>query len=349
MRESSPAKRVRRSLVKPIVQGIGSLLIVILIHGCELSFYKSFRGETMGTYYRVVGQCRDSLTNHLLESELRSLTSVLSNYDAESEISSFNRSDRVGEWVPVHETLVKVLAMAQTISEQTSGAFDVTVAPLVELWGFGSKEVTQPPSTESITRELHRVNYKLLELDEGNNALRKLSNIKLDLSGIGKGYGVDHIAEVLADQRCSDFLIDIGGEIRVQGHNALSHSWRIGIEVPDGTGQAEVFLNLSSGAIATSGSYRNYRIFDEESYPHVIDPRSGYPTSHNLTAVTVYRSTATEADALATALFVMGYDDALEFAESHDIAVALTTWDADSEKHSASYSSAMRVLIKEGN
>lgn len=349
MCESSLRKRVRQSLVKPIVQGIGSLLIVILLHGCEASFYKSLRGDTMGTYYRVIGQCRDSLTYQLLESELLSLTSVLSNYDVESEISVFNLSENIGEWVPVPETLVHVLAKAQTISEQTNGAFDVTVAPLVELWGFGVKEVSQPPSAESIARELRRVNYRLLELNESDNTLRKLSNIKLDLSGIGKGYGVDHIAEVLADQRCSDFLIDIGGEIRVRGHNALSHSWRIGFEVPDGTGQSEVFLRLSSGALATSGSYRNYRVFNEKSYTHVIDPRSGYPTSHNLTAVTVYRSTATEADALATALFVMGFDDALEFAESHDIAVALTTWDADSEKHNASYSTAMRALIKEGN
>lgn len=349
MCESSPTNRARLSLVNPIVQGIWSFLTVILLHGCEVSFYKSFQGDTMGTYYRVIGQCRDSFTHQLLDSELLWLTSVLSNYDAESEISLFNLSENIGEWVPADETLVKVLAKAQTISEQTNGAFDVTVAPLVELWGFGVKEVTQPPSTESIAQELRRVNYRLLELDENNNTLRKLSNIKLDLSGIGKGYGVDHIAEVLADQRCSDFLIDIGGEIRVQGHNALSHSWRIGIEVPDGTGQSDAFLNLSSGALATSGSYRNYRVFNEKSYTHVIDPRSGYPTSHNLIAVTVYRSTATEADALATALFVMGFDDALEFAESHDIAVALSTWDKESEEHHAHYSTAMRVLIKEGN
>lgn len=349
MCESSPIKRARLSLIKPIIRGIGSLLIAMLLSGCEVSFYKTFQGETMGTYYRVVGQCRDSLTYQLLESELLSLTSVLSNYDEASEISSFNRSEIIGEWVPAHETLVKVLAAAQQISEQTNGAFDVTVAPLVELWGFGVKDVTQPPSTESIMQELRRVDYRLLELDENNNALRKLSNIKLDLSGIGKGYGVDHLADVLANQRCTDFLIDIGGEIRVQGHNALSNFWRVGIEVPDGTGQSEVFLSLSSGALATSGSYRNYRVFDEKSYPHVIDPRSGNPTSHNLTAVTVYRSTATEADALATALFVMGFDEALEFAESNNIAVALTTWDADSEKHGASYSTAMKVLINEGN
>lgn len=349
MCESSPTKRARLSLIKPIIKGIGSLLIVILLPGCEVSFYKTFRGDTMGTYYRVVGQCRDSLTYQLLESELLSLTSVLSNYDEASEISSVNRSESIGEWVPAHETLVTVLVAAQQISEQTNGAFDVTVAPLVELWGFGVKDVTQPPSTESIKQELRRVNYRLLELDENNNTLRKLSNIKLDLSGIGKGYGVDHLAEVLDNQRCTDFLIDIGGEIRVQGHNALSNSWRVGIEVPDGTGHSDVFLSLSSGALATSGSYRNYRVFDEKSYPHVIDPRSGYPTSHNLTAVTVYRSTATEADALATALFVMGFDEALEFAESNDVAVALTTWDADSEKHGASYSTAMKVLINEGN
>ena len=196
---------------------------------------------------------------------------------------------------------------------------------------------------------LHRVKYKLLEQDESNNALGKLSNIELEVSGIGKGYGVDHLADVLTNQRCSDFLVDIGGEIRVRGHNALSNSWRIGIEVLDGTGQTKVLLSLSSGALATSGGYRNFRVFDERSYPLVIDPHSGYPTSHNLSAATVYCSTATEADCLATALFVMGHEDALEFAESHDIAVALTTLDAESEQHSTSYSTAMKTLINEGN
>lgn len=349
MCKSSPTKQARLCLVKPIVQGIGSLLTLAMLSGCEVSIYKTLRGETMGTYYRVVGNCKESLTYPLLVSELFSITSVLSNYETESEVSLFNRSERVGEWIPVHESLVKVLASAQNVSELTHGAFDVTVAPLVDLWGFGMNEVSQPPSAESITRELKRVSYKLLELDEGNNALRKLSNIKLDLSGIGKGYGVDHIADFLTKRRCSNFLIDIGGEIRVQGHNALSDSWRIGIEVPNGTGQSEVILSLSSGALATSGSYRNFRVFDETSYPHVIDPRSGYPISHNLTAVTVYRSTATEADALATALFVMGFDDALEFAESHDIAVAVSTWDTDSDKNQINYSTAMKILMKKGN
>ncbi|MYC25723.1 MAG: FAD:protein FMN transferase [Gammaproteobacteria bacterium] len=349
MCESSSIKRARRSFVNPIVQGLVSLLILVILYGCEVSVYKTFQGDTMGTYYRVVGNCGSPISYQMLQKELGSITSVLSTYDSESEVSLFNRSESVGEWVPAHETLVKVLSTAQQVSEQTSGAFDVTVAPLVELWGFGIREVTQPPSSESIKRELRRVNYKLLELDESNNALRKLSNIKLDLSGIGKGYGVDHIAEFLVKQRCSNYLIDIGGEIRVRGHNALSNSWRIGIEEPDGTGQSKVYLNLSSGALATSGSYRNFRIYDETPYPHLIDPRSGYPTSHNLTAVTVYRSTATEADAVATALFVMGFDDALEFAESHDVAVALTTWDSEFEKSRTSYSTAMNNLIKKGN
>ena len=349
MCESSSTKRARRSFINPIVQGLVSLLILVILYGCEVSVYKTFQGDTMGTYYRVVGNCGSPISYHMLQKELGSITSVLSTYEPESEISLFNRSENVGEWVPAHETLVKVLSTAQQVSEQTNGAFDVTVAPLVELWGFGMREVTQPPSTESIKRELRRVNYKLLELDESNNALRKLSNIKLDLSGIGKGYGVDHIVDFLTEQRCSNFLVDIGGEIRVRGHNALSKSWRIGIEVPDGTGRSEIFLSLSSGALATSGSYRSFRVFDGTSYAHVIDPRSGYPTSHNLTAVTVYRSTATEADALATALFVMGFDDALEFAETHDVAVTLTTWDSESEKNRTSYSTAMNSLIKNGD
>ena len=334
---------------EPIAQVFTLLLLGIVLGGCEVRSYQTIQGETMGTYYRVVANCNTLITQDLLESEFQLLTTILSTYDSDSEISTFNDSNTVGEWVQVHRILVDVIATAQQVSALTNGAFDITIAPVVELWGFGGKEITKLPAPASITQALQHVNYKLLELDESNQSLRKLSDIRLDLSGIGKGYGVDYVAKILTEHDCSDFLVDIGGEIRVRGHNAVNKPWRVGIEVPDATGQVQTFLGLSDGALATSGSYRNFQIFGQTVYPHVIDPRSGYPTSHNLLAVTVYHATAAEADALATACFVMGFDNALEFAESQEIAIALTTWDSEAEKMRTNYSTAMEVLLKARN
>lgn len=300
----------------------------------------------MGTYYRVVANCSTSISQELLDVELQMLNSILSTYDPESEISAFNRSKHVGSWIETHEVLIDVMLIAQEVSRTTDGVFDVTIAPLVELWGFGLEEVLEPPHPESIARSLELVNYKLLEIDASRQAMRKLAEIKLDLSGIGKGYGVDHLSNLLVEHDCSDFLVDIGGEIRVRGRNESMKPWRVGMEVPDGTGQVKSSLGLSTGAIATSGTYRNFRVYDETTHSHLIDPRTGYPTSHNLRAVSVYHATTTEADALATALFVMGYNDALEFAESHGIAVALTIWDVDSGKMRTTYSSTMTDLLK---
>lgn len=349
MRVSSTVKPGDHVNARPIVQALVFVLIGFALGGCSVHRYQSFQGETMGTYYRVVGNCSTSVSQELLEIELRMLSSILSTYDPDSEISVFNRSKTIGNWVPVHEILVDVIAVALMVSRQTNGVFDVTVAPLVELWGFGPAEVLQPPHPDSIALALELVNYELLELDESRKAIRKLADIKLDLSGIGKGYGVDYLANLLIEHDCADFLVDIGGEIRVRGRNSLNTPWRLGIEVPDGTGQVQRSVGLSAGAIATSGSYRNFRIYDKTTYSHLINPRSGYPTSHNLLAVSVYHATATKADALATALFVMGFEKAFEFAESHGIAVALTIWDADTEKMLTSYSSTMEDLMTKWN
>lgn len=343
---SSPTNLGRYGIVKPIAQLTVLLLVGALSCGCDLKRYHTLQGETMGTYYRVVGNCSTTVTQELVEAELQQLTAILSHYDSDSEISAFNRSNAVGEWIPAHRILVDVIRTAQQISEQTNGAFDVTVAPLVELWGFGTKETTILPDSESVSSTLQRVDYNLLEFDESNQVIRKLSNITLDLSGIGKGYGVDHLAEFLTEHDCADFLVDIGGEIRVGGQNRLNQPWRVGIEEPDDSGQVQTVLRLSTGALATSGSYRNFRTFDQTRYSHVIDPRTGYPTSHNLIAVSVYHATATAADAFATAFIVMGFDAALEFAETHEIAIALTTWDSGAENLRTNYSTAMEDMIE---
>ena len=322
------------------------LLIGSLLCGCSGSRYDTIQGHTMGTYYRVVKNCSTEVTQEYLENELHWLNSILSNYESDSVISAFNRSKTIGEWIPAHEILIELIAIAQEVSAQTNGAFDITVAPLVELWGFGAEEVTQPPSKKSIEQALPLVSYELLEIDRKNKALLKLEDIQLDLSGIGKGYGVDHLAEILVQHDCSDFLVDIGGEIRVHGHNSANQPWQVGIEVPNGTGQIKDSLGMSDGAVATSGSYRNFRTFDQSTFPHLIDPRTGYPTAHNLLAVTVYHATTTKADAFATAFFVMGVDEALELAELEDIAIAVTTWDVKTEKIRTSYSTSMEIKMK---
>lgn len=303
----------------------------------------------MGTYYRVVINCGHLVTQEVLDRALQEINSVLSAYDPQSDLSVFNQSDNVGEWVPANPILIDVLGTAQRVSTQTDGLFDVTVAPLVDLWGFGREEVDRSPNPEDIAQVLPNVSYTFLEIDENRQAIRKMRAIKLDVGGIGKGYGVDHLANLLLHQNCSDFLVNIGGDLRVLGRNAVGKPWRVGIETPDNTGQIHTFLDLNVGALATSGSYRNIRNFGQQSYSHLIDPRTGYPTSHNLVATTVYHPMAAEADALATALFIMGFEKAIAFAETQNIAVALTVWDRDSRKVRTSYSSAMEQLMDLGS
>ena len=283
-----------------------------------------FAGETMGTAYSVIitgriDQQRLLSLQAKIEQILDEINAAMSTYIPDSELNRFNRS-RSDDWYAVSPSLFEVVKTAQAISELSNGAFDVTVAPLVNLWGFGpiSPPAQLPPDT-AINEALRNVGYQHLTLRENPPALKKsLPDLSVDLSAIAKGYAVDQIAAILKAERIPNFLVEIGGELYGVGVNEKGQTWRVGIEKPDTDVERTVIgvVQLQSQAIASSGDYKNYIEFDGQRYSHEIDARTGYPVTHTTVAVSVIADNTMLADAWATALLVMGSHQGLALAKA---------------------------------
>ena len=217
----------------------------------------------------------------------------------------------------------QVLLGAEEISLLTEGAFDVTAAPLIDLWGFGPM---QPPDTvpaeEAISRARDRMGYQKLVLDADSLTIRKLDpRLRCDLSAIAKGYAVDLVAEALAREGIADYIVEVGGEVRTGGKNDAGDAWRIAIERPvPGEQVIQRIVPLSGMAMATSGGYRNFYEREGTRYTHTIDPRTGRPVTHDLASVTVVDELCVRADGLATGLLVLGPEEAYSLAVEHDLA-----------------------------
>lgn len=319
--------------------------LAALVTACEFSGYESFGGSTMGTYYRIVADCQESPLPSEIADALSSVEVHMSNYRSDSTVQQFNRSPEK-TWIEVDDSLVYVVSVADEVSELTSGRFDITIEPLVSAWGFGASNVANKPSNEEIEELLKQVDYRALEFRSSPPGLRKKHALTIDLSGIAKGYGVDVLADLLDQSDCKNYLVEIGGELRVKGVNQLGRSWRIGIESPSGSGKVNARVLLTQGSIATTGDYRNFRVFDGESFPHVLDASTGYPVDHNLASVTVHMPTATEADAIATALYVMG-EEGFELASSHGIAALFISWNELTNQFEQELTSEMESLLEE--
>jgi len=281
------------------------------------------RGATMGTFYgiQVVGlppAVEPTRLRDRIEAELELVDALMSTYRDDSELSAFNRS-RTTDWFAVSPALAGLVREAIRASEVSGGAFDVTVGPLVNLWGFGSGGGSDTlPVDAEIARAKARIGYRKLSVRSDPPALRKSEpTLYLDLSAIAKGYGVDRLAEVLDATGITDYLIEIGGELRGRGHNGRDLPWRIAVERPDPEGRAvHRILALRDGAMATSGDYRNFFEQDGKRYSHTIDPKTGYPVTHQLASVTVLALRTAQADALATAFLVLGPQVGFDLAES---------------------------------
>ncbi len=289
-----------------------------------------FVGLTMGTTYSVklarVPPGRQLKDIHRdVDRLLDRLNGLMSTYLADSEVSRFSQS-RSTDWFPVSRETATVVAEAQRVSQLTGGAFDVTVAPLVNLWHFGPKEPKRKiPADEEIQAAKQRVGYQHLHVRLEPPALRKdLPELSLDLSAIAKGYAVDRVAEYLESLGAADYLVEIGGETRTKGRKADGTPWRIGIEQPDPSGMAIMkVLEPGDRAVATSGDYRNYFEVDGRRYSHEIDPRTGRPVEWHLASVTVVADRCMTADALATALMVLGPVEGYNFSVRQKLAVLL--------------------------
>ncbi|MCY3884705.1 MAG: FAD:protein FMN transferase [Gammaproteobacteria bacterium] len=315
----------------------------LLLTACNFVGYKSYNGKTMGTYYRIVADCQVAPSQSQIEEVLGSVDAVMSNYREDSIVEVFNRY-QVGSWFTVDESLVYVATVAHQVSELTSGAFDITVKPLVDAWGFGPPGATDKPTDENIQTLLEKVDYQGLEIRDDPPGLLKKQPLTIDLSGIAKGYGVDMLAELLDQSGCENYLAEIGGELRVKGVNQMGRAWEIGIESPLIPGLIQERISISHGALATTGDYRNYLDYEGVIYPHVLDAKSGSPVEHMGASVTVHMRTATEADSYATALYALG-EAGLQLAEENDIAALFQHLDGRTGRLEQRATSKMKKIL----
>lgn len=285
------------------------------------------RGLTMGTSFSVkVSTVPEDLDvkqlGKAIDDLLQEINQSMSTYIENSELSRFNRF-KSKQWVAVSEPLYAVLTNAISVSELSGGAFDISVGPLVNLWGFGPDITTYTePEPERIAELLNQIDYHLIELSETEHKLRKLSpDIYLDLSALAKGFAVDQVAELLEAHKIQDYLVEIGGEIRLNGMNKQHQPWRIAVEKPTPDQRmVQRILSVTDQSVATSGDYRNFYEIDGKRFSHTIDPRTGRPIKHKLASVTVFRKSCMEADALATALMVLGPEEGMKLTEQAGIA-----------------------------
>ena len=308
-------------------------LTTLTFIACTDNNKNSISGKTMGTHYHISvvnPSNKKPVVLLTLKKEIDALlvevNRQMSTYDSNSEISQFNQYQQT-DWFSISKDFAFVVSSAQAISKDTQGAFDITISPLIDLWGFGAKTQFTAPTEQQIKRALKNTGYGLLAVRTSPPAIKKLNkNIRIDLSAIAKGFAVDKVAEHLNKKGYLDYLVEIGGEVRNQGFNPKGKPWKIGMESPqDGDWIINDVLLSSHLAVATSGDYRNYFIKEGVSYSHTINPITGKPVRHNLAAVTVLHESTMMADAYATALMVMGDIKGKIFSENNNIRVSIIT------------------------
>jgi thiamine biosynthesis lipoprotein len=283
----------------------------------------------MGTTYNVkfvpvVGVDKQELRQQI-EQKLININQLMSTYIPDSELSRFNQWRNL-EPFPMSIQTLKVLNEAKRLGDMSAGLLDVTVGPLVNLWGFGPQSRPIKIPTDKLIK-MTKLQTGLDKLIIGKTwASKTQPELYVDLSTIAKGYAVDQLAELLAASKITNYLVEIGGEMRLAGVKASGIPWKIAIEKPE-TNQRTIqkIISIGTNAVATSGDYRNYYETDGVRYSHLINPNTGYPIRHNLVSVTVVHPSSMTADGLATALNVMGKEKALELADTYNIAVLLIT------------------------
>ncbi len=280
----------------------------------------------MGTAYavRTINPPASALSglDQAIRDRLERINASMSVYRPESEISRFNAL-AMGESMPISEDFEYVLRVSAQIYDQTGGAFDPTVKPLLDLWGFGpgaaNRETRHPPSEEAVRHALASVGLHRVDASTPGRLGKLHPDVQLDLGAVAKGFAVDALTELLVDRGIRDFLVDIGGDVRVSGRNSEGEPWRIGVNQPErGQDWDEVLLVLrpGRGAVLTSGDYRQFFERDGHFFSHILDPRTGRPLENGVASVTVLAENATLADALVTGLMVLGVEKGLELVES---------------------------------
>jgi FAD:protein FMN transferase len=305
-------------------------IFICIISACQRAPVELFTitGLTMGTSYSVklipYNEMIDEKALHTdIERILNDINQSMSTYLADSELSILNQSG-ITKWQKLSDDLYFVLEHANKVSLMSNGGFDVTIGPLVNLWGFGPEPLSREvPSDELIYVTKKHTGYDKILFNERQKQISKSDpKLYIDLSGIAKGFAVDKIATYLDKQNIQNYLVEIGGELIGKGHNANHQAWQIGIEQAKSIERSvQRIVNLNNIAMATSGDYRNYFEKDGVRYSHTIDPVTGKPISHNLASVTVLNKSSMHADAMATAFMVLGTDKTHALANELELAV----------------------------
>ncbi|MFY8328568.1 FAD:protein FMN transferase [Pseudoalteromonas sp. ZZD1] len=308
------------------------LTFTLLISGCGQSDEPKelyLEGKTMGTTYHIKVFAKQEKLDTLnllpeITELLKDINLSMSTYIKESEINQFNRL-AAGEVMPISSDFRAVVSESIRLGESTK-TLDVTMGPLIDLWGFGpDKKPTKRPTDEALASMIAKIGVDKLKLTEQGLA-KTIDGLELSFSSTAKGYGIDKVAELLESHGLTNYMVEIGGELRIAGKKPNEQDWRIAIEQPDaepGTRKVHHILAPGNNGMATSGDYRIFYEMDGVTYSHLIDPVTGMPSRHDLVSVTVLHPSAMTADGLATALTIMGMDKAQAYAEKNDLAVYL--------------------------
>lgn len=332
--------------LKPIyLRGALLLCGVTLLSACDRNAAEQgdtmvIEGKTMGTFYRVslagVDKSREAALREQIEAQLKEDDHQLSTYKDDSVLSRFNQyQGNVPQ--PVSAGMADAIVTSMRIGMLTGGAMDITVGPLVNLWGFGpDKQPVKTPTPEQITaaRKLTGLQHlKVIQQSDGQYLQKDLPGMYVDLSTVGEGYATDHLARLIEGNGISNYLVSVGGAVVSRGHNAKGNPWQVAIQKPtDKETAVQAIVDLQGMGISTSGSYRNYYELDGKRLSHIIDPATGSPITHKLVSATVIAPTALEADGWDTGLMVLGTHKALALAEKQHLAVYLITKEGDTFK-----------------
>ncbi|MCL1138390.1 FAD:protein FMN transferase [Shewanella pneumatophori] len=336
-------------MFKTLVNWLALIGLAFFISACtKQAEVISLSGNTMGTTYHIKVVPNERMPDvQLLQAEidlaLEKVNDQMSTYRPNSELSKFNQMTR-NENVEVSADTAKVIAEGLALYKTTDGALDITLGPLVNLWGFGpDKRPTQIPTQQEIDEARQRTGIEAIVLD-GNKISKLNPDIYVDLSSIAKGFGVDKIAALLDKYQPVGYLVEIGGEISLRGTKADGSPWRIAIEKPGNSGNGiQQVIAPNNMAMATSGDYRNYYEEDGKRFSHLIDPRTGYPINHRLASVTVLHKESMIADGYATAMMVLGTQASLELAKREHLAIMLIEKQDDGFK--VFYSEAFKPFV----
>ena len=321
---------------------VGSILIIRQQRSMP---YQKSADFIFGTTYHITYQC-DSDLSQSIKAELMKVDASLSPFNKESVITAINDNKDVRP----DEMFKDVFSLAMDISKETDGAFDITVAPLVNVWGFGFKNGSQP-SRHQVDSLLRLVGYEKVSMVDGK-VKKKDPRIMLDCSAIAKGYGTDRVARLLQSRGVENYMVEIGGEVVTSGVNPERLPWKIGVTKPTddslNTGhELQTILNLTDKAMATSGNYRNFYYKGGKKFAHTIDPKTGYPVQHSILSATVITKSCAVADAYATSFMVMGLDKAKQVLERHPELMAYFIYSDEKGDMAVWFSPSLRDKIAE--